>query len=348
MNEEIRIRPAHLREVTRNILLSAGVDSKQASTVTDNLVWCDMAGRQNHGVERLSILLERVAAGVIRCPCDPFFTRVSRNSEVLHADNGFGHHAGRLAIDRACQLAQANGVGVVGVTDSNFFGAGGYYVARAARSGMISLALSNSYPKVAVPGGTIPVLGTNPFAFGAPRKDGRAIIIDMSTAAVAGSTVREKLARREALDEGIAIDAEGKPINDPARVAEGALLPAAGPKGFGLALLVEILSGVLTGAGMSRQISSVYKDMDRGGRNGHFFLALDTARWMPIDEYFERLEELVSLLGLAGPPGATRIPGDERWSRLADSKKNGIALVAPTFARLESLAMERGVAVPWH
>ena len=195
-----------------------------------------------------------------------------------------GPRAGRLAVDRACDIAAKQGVGVVGVTGSNFFGAGAYYAELAARRGMISLVLSNSFPKVAAPGGLNAVLGTNPFTFGAPRRDGRSILVDMSTAAVAGSTVREKAAKGEMFEPGVAIDAAGEPILDPNKVMAGTLLPAAGGKGFGLAILVEILSAVLTGAGISRELGSMYKHVDAGGKNGHFILALDAARWSPRTE----------------------------------------------------------------
>lgn len=344
----MRIDHSDLRSVTRQVLLGAGVDEAQAETVTDNLVWCDMAGRSNHGVERLPILVKRVTAGAISCPCSPRFEPHSPTMETLHAGNGFGHHAGRLAIDRACDLADQAGVGIVGVTDSNFFGAGAYYVNRAAERGMTSLALSNSFPKVAASGGIRPVLGTNPLAFGAPRRDGRALMVDMSTAAVAGSTIREKIARGEALEPGIAIDDEGRPILDPAAVAQGTLLPAAGAKGFGLAILVEVLSAVLTGAGVAQEVGSMYRDFGSGGRNGHFFLAIDVQRWLPLDDYFARMEMLAAMLTASGSEGAVRLPGDERWRQFEDSLANGVPLEDQTREQLEQLATRFGVETPWN
>ena len=338
----MRIEHTALRGATRQIMLAAGVDEAQAESVSENLVWCDMVGRHNHGVERLPILLKRVKAGVIDCPCEPRFEHHSPNMQTLHADNGFGHHAGRLAIDRACDLAKQSGLAIVGVVDSNFFGTGAYYVNRAAERGMISLALSNSFPKVAALGGTRAVLGTNPFAFGAPRRNGRTVMVDMSTAAVAGSTIREKISKSEPLAEGIAVDEQGEAIVDPGKVSQGTLLPAAGPKGFGLAILVEILSGVLTGSGMSHQVASMYKDFDEGGHNGHFFMALDVTRWMPMDDYFDRLEALIAMIMQSGPDEAVRIPGEERWRCLDDSLERGVKLEEETHAKLESLAIDLG------
>lgn len=345
--DAMRIPGADLALVTRQVMLAAGVDAGQAEAVTDNLVWCDMAGRRNHGVERLPILLKRVAAGGIKCPAATVFTEHAPSVHHLDAAGAFGHYAGRLAVDRACDLAAGQGVGVVGVTGSNFFGAGAYYSERAAGRGMISLVLSNSFPKVAAPGGLRAALGTNPFTFGAPRRDGRSILVDMSTASVAGSTVREKAAKGEMFEPGVAIDAEGQPILDPNKVMAGTLLPAAGGKGFGLAILVEILSAVLTGAGISAQVGSMYKHTGTSGNNGHFILALDISRWMDMEAFYERMDFLSASIEASGSEQGARMPGDARWTAFADSKQNGIILEPATLAALEDLARTNGVSLPW-
>ena len=343
----MRIHPADLIRVTKSVLTEAGVSQAQAQSVTENLVWCDMAGRRNHGVERLPILLKQVEAGGIKAAPSPAFHRVSPCAERLDADRAFGHHASRLATDRACALASEQGIGVVGVTNSNFFGAGAYYADLAAQQDMVSLVLSNSFPKVAAPGGIRAALGTNPFAFGAPRRDGHSILVDMSTAAVAGSTVREKAAKGEQFEPGVAVDSDGAPILDPAKVMSGTLLPAAGGKGFGLAVMVEILAAVLTGAGITRELGSMYKDIGKGGNNGHFFMALDVSRWMAMDDFHARMDLLAASVADSAPDGGSRLPGEARWSAYADSQANGIALEVTTRQSLEALAAESDVAVPW-
>ena len=343
----MRIQGADLSNVTRQILLAAGVDAVQADAVTDNLVWCDMVERRNHGVERLPVLLKRVAAGGIKCPAATTFTEHAPSVHHLDAAGAFGHFAGRLAVDRACDLASEQGVGMVGVTGSDFFGAGAYYAELAARRGMISLVLSNSFPKVAAPGGLAAALGTNPFTFGTPRRDGHSILVDMSTASVAGSTVREKAAKGEMFEPGIAIDKDGEPILDPEKVMAGTLLPAAGGKGFGLAIMVEILSAVLTGAGISGQVGSMYKHLGTHGNNGHFILALNVSRWMPMDMFYDRMDFLSQTVDASGGDRTVRMPGDARWAALSDTQANGVTLEPATLSALESLAAEHGVTLPW-
>lgn len=343
----MRIEPLRYRQALDRLLAAGGVDPAQSGSVADNLAWCDMVGRRNHGIERLPILLKRVATGAIRCPCEPQVTRLAAAVERIDADAGFGHHAGKLGMERACALAIDSGVGVVGICNSNFFGAGAYYVQLAATCGMIGLAVSNSFPKVAAHGGTEPVLGTNPLSFAAPRTAGRSILIDMATAAAAGSSVREAKVKGEMLEPGLAIDDTGAPVRDPAEAASGTLLPAAGPKGFGLAILVELLSGVLTGSGVASEVASMYADLDRPGSNGHLFLAIDIARWMPLQQFGQRAEALAA--ALTGHAGSSRVrmPGDERWEEYARSEREGILIESHTIARIRTLASDLAVALDW-
>jgi ureidoglycolate dehydrogenase (NAD+) len=343
----MRIDKNRYRLALERLLAGGGVDPVQLQSVADNLAWCDMAGRRNHGIERLPILLKRVQTGAIRCPCVPEISRLAPAAARIDADAGFGHHAGKLGIDLACKLAAETGVGVVGVRNSNFFGAGAYYVQLAAERSMIGLAVSNSFPKVAAHGGVAPVLGTNPLAFSAPRADGRSILIDMSTAAMAGSSVREAIAKGEMLDPGLVIDGNGVPIRDPAQAASGTLLPAAGPKGFGLAILVELLSGVLTGAGAAGEVASMYADLDHPGNNGHLLLAIDITRWMPLEQFYQRVEALA--FALTSPLGSqdVRMPGDERWVEIARSESEGILIEDHTLVQIEQLAGDLNVALDW-
>jgi LDH2 family malate/lactate/ureidoglycolate dehydrogenase len=266
----------------------------------------------------------------------------------MDGDNGFGLMVSELAMNHAIDAARQVGIGVVGVRNSNFFGAGAFYGNQAATAGMIGIATSNSVPQVAAIGGRRQVLGTNPFAFGAPRRNGRHFLLDMATSGLAGSTTRRLIERNEPLPEGFAIDAEGRPVTDPRKVKEGALLPFGGHKGYGLALMVEILSGVLTGAGISDEVKSMYRDFEGGGNNGHFIVALDIRRLMPLDRWYDRLEHMLEMLRASGPesPGV-RYPGEGRWDAYAEGVQLGVALEESTVEALAKLAAEYNVRVPW-
>lgn len=343
----LRLPVSELRETMDRLSIAAGVDDAQRETLVDCLSWCDMVGRINHGIYRLPILLERVLQGGITCPPNTRFTTVGAAAEKLEAGYCFGHHASVLAIERACDIAEENGIGMVGVSQSNFLGANGYFVELAARRNMLAIVLSNSVPKVAAPGALHRSLGTNPVAFGAPRRDGRTIIADMSTASSAGSSIRTAKLKGEPLPVGIAIDREGNPIRDPAKLDEGFLLSAAGAKGFGLSIMVETLCSVLTGASMSTQVNSMYDEPAKGGGNGHFMLAIDIARWLPLDEYFDRIDMLARMV--TGGDGDTdaRLPGDARWSELETSLERGVKVEDHSIRSVARIAKKLGVQVDW-
>lgn len=344
----MKVRHDQLADFARATLTAAGMDEDQAARGAEILAWCDLVGRNPHGVWRLPICCKRVKLGLIRCPSSPGIVQVAPAACTIDGDNGFGLAVGALAMERAIALARDTGIAMVGVRNSNFFGAGAYYVNQAASAGMIGLAMSNSFPKVAAMGGRRPVLGTNPMAFGAPRRNHQHLLLDMATSSVAGSTPRKLAERNQPLPEGVAIDAEGRPITDPRKVDQGVLLPFGGARGYGLAVMVEILSGVLTGAGISDGVKSMYKNFEEGGHNGHFFVAVDIGRLMPMSLWYDRLEYLIEALRASGPdPLAVRYPGQNRWDARADNAEHGIELDQPTVDALARLAGELGVEVPW-
>jgi len=320
----VRIGVDELESGVRALFMACGAGPVQAASVARHIAWCESVGRANFGIERIPILIRRLREGVVDGRGNMAFEALAPSLARLDAAQGFGFDAAERAMDHAIDLARATGIGVVGVKDSNFSGCGAYYVNRAAEAGMISLALSNSFPKVTAHGGLKPVLGTNPFAFGAPARDGRHLLFDMATSALAGSTVREHMAKGIPLPEGLAIDTEGQAITDPSKVAGGALLPFGGAKGYGLSLLVEILSGVLTGAGIGPGVASMYSDFSRSGDNGQFLLALDVSRWMDWESYFTRFETLLALLHTSG--NGVLFPGEIRWEHRQRALSEGVTV----------------------
>lgn len=343
----LRVQAAALKSYMAEIMRAHGVDGEQADSVSSNLVWSELIGRENFGVNRLPIHMKRVKARVLQCPCRPCFERISDSIGVLDGDNGFGHHVAQLGMRHAIELARRSGVGVVGVRNSNFYGVGAFFVQQAAESKMVGIAASNSFPKVVAHNGLMPILGTNPLAFAAPRRNGESLMVDMATSALAGSTVRKHIARNTELPTGLAIDVAGIPITDPNKVAEGALLPFGGAKGFGLSLLVEILAGVITGAGISHGVASLYKNFSEGGHSGHFLMALDVSRFMPLETYYDRLEYLLEIVKSSHPGQEVLLPGEVRWRNFRQNSRFGISLDSSAAQTLLELARPYGIVAPW-
>ena len=347
--DQVKVPPVELTEFVRRTAKSFGAADRQASVLADVLVWSDLVGRSSYGVSRLPILCERLGQNAINGGSNPQFSQKAPAMGILDGDGGSGHYVGDIAMRRAVELARGNGVGCVGTFNSNFFGAAAYYVHLATTSEMIGIAMSNSFPKVVAHGGVEAVLGTNPLAFGTPRRNGRDLLLDMATSAFTGSAVRRFLDDNRPLPDAVAVDQTGRMTHDPNLVAQGdaALLPLAGAKGYGLALMVEILSAVVTGAGMSSGVRSMYRDLERSGQNGHFFLALDIASLMPINDYYDRFESLERTVLSSGARGDVRFPGDARWEAYDENGAKGAPIDGRTREALEVIGARSGVPVPW-
>jgi len=334
-----------MTQFARDILMAAGTDKDQAEGVAEVLVWSNAHGRPNQGVWRLPILTTRIKKGLFNTPCSPTIKAGKAAVAAMFGDNGIGHYVGRFAVDTAIERAKEHGIATVAVSDSNFLGTCGYYVNRIADQGMIGIMWNNSFPKVAAHGGQKPVFGTNPIAFAAPRKSDGNIIVDLSTGASAGSTITKAIENGESIAKGIAVDKDGNPITDPSKVAGGTLLPFGGAKGYGLSLMVEILAGVLSGAGISKSVRSMYGDMENPGNSGHFFIAIEIDALMDMETYYQRLELLI---GYINESEGVQLPGDNRWNALIKMEQaGGINLDKNTIETLTGLAAELGVATPW-
>lgn len=315
-----------LRDFTESVLGAAGSAVHEAAAVADVLVWCDSVERHNQGVWRLPILCERLERGLFETPCDLQLSMKTKTVGLMDGGAGQGHYVARQAMEEVIAIAQSEGIAALAVSNSNFFGAAGFYAAMAAQADLIGIAMSNSFPKVRAFNGEQAVLGTNPLAFACPAQAGRPLILDMATSAQAGSTVRKQQEAKK--------NSTSHPVIEPWGSA----------KGYGLALMVEILSGVLSGAGFSHQVKSMYHDFQSSGSNGHFFLAIDIDKLMPRAEFAERMGTLLEYLRTSSDTGKVKYPGETRWDILEQTQANGVELDEQTRTALEKLAKRYGVA----
>jgi LDH2 family malate/lactate/ureidoglycolate dehydrogenase len=265
---------------------------------------------------------------------------------MLDADNAFGHVAGCAGIEKAIEMAQETGIGIVGVRHSNHFAAAGYFCALAAQSNAIGMAFTNAAPRVAAAGGTRAVLGTNPIAFGCPTLSGPPVLFDFATSAISGGSTRSSAQVGNRLPEGVALDASGRPTTDPHEAQRGTLLPAAGAKGFGLALMVEILCGVLTGSAVGEEVGSLFS-YERPIDAGHVFLAIDIARFQPLDQFLDRLQTLLLWVKGSATDSSVRFPGELSGTDASRRDRDGIPLPEEAVAPLADLARRLGISCPW-
>jgi len=287
--------------------------------VADCLVDAELEGQASHGFIRLPFVLDRLRVGLINPSPSMRLTRGRAAVAVLDADNCLGPVAGMRAVEAATEQALAVGAGVVAVRRSNHLGSLGFYLRRFTASRVIGLAFTNTPPAMPPPGGRTPYLGTNPIAAGFPTS-GEPVIVDLATSQVARGRILKAAQVGEQIPEGWALDAVGQPTTDPEAAIEGSLLPLGGHKGFALALLVEVLSGVLSAAAVGPEVSGTFVESDRESNVGHCLVAIDPAALVPgFAERMDRLTEDIRRLG-------GRVPGDRRHSERARRLTDGIDL----------------------
>ena len=332
-----------LRQFAQACYEAVGVASEDASVAADCIVGADLEGQASHGMLRLPFYARRVAAGQIRAR--PQFRVVERRaaSVLVDAGNGLGPPAGVWAVDLACDLAAEAGSGLCAVRGGNHLGAMSFYVTHGARRGFLMLAFSNTPPGVAPPGGRRPLLGTNPIAAAIPQ-DGPPIVIDMATTQVARGRVLKASLTGQRIPTGWALDAEGRETTDPKAALAGSMVPLGGAKGFTLALLVEILTGVLAGAGVGAEVGGTFEASDRPSNVGHTFLAINPGAFG--EGFVERATALAAAMRASEPVDpavAVRVPGDRRYALRAEGEAAGILIGDELLAELATLATELGV-----
>jgi ureidoglycolate dehydrogenase (NAD+) len=340
-----RIQAPALERWVRALFEAAGLEAAAAATVADTLVETNLRGVDSHGVARVSDYVARLRAGGLNLRPEPRVISQDGAVAVVDGDNGPGQVAGVLATDLSIELARRNGIGAVVVRHSNHYGAAGIYAIRAARAGLVGVSTTNADPLVIPFGGSERALGTNPIAFAAPRDDG-VFVLDMATSQVAINKIYNARDEGRVIPEGWGVDERGLGTTDPAAVH--AAVPLGGYKGYGLALMVEVLSGVLAGAGVTRGVGRLHHEHDQAQNVGHFHLALDP---VPLagDGFGERLTALLAELR-AIPAAAGHdevlVAGDPEDRARAERERDGIPLPAVVRARLEELSAELGVEVP--
>lgn len=341
------VESTSLQHFVENIFMALDVPPEDARIAAHVLVDADLTGRYTHGVSRLPLYARRLARGVMNArPHLAFESGAFPLMTRMNGDNGLGPVVAWRAMEHAIDLADQFGMGVVGVHLSNHAGAMSAYCEEAAKRGFILMALTNSPPGMPPWGGKKAYLGTNPIAFGVPRGETRPpIVVDLATSVVARGNIIQAARLHEPIPEGWAIDEHGAATTDPEAALKGAVLPMAGSKGYALALVVEIFSGILAGAGVGPAVKNPYNDFSGPPNVGHFFWALNPTGFGPSEALYDALSELESDLHqvptIAGEH--IRLPGERSEQKRRDSLHRGIPLDNDLLDNLSALAMEWGV-----
>jgi ureidoglycolate dehydrogenase (NAD+) len=340
---------AELTRFVVQVLEPYGVSAEDAEITADVLVTTDSWGIGTHGTKLLGLYAQRLKAGGLKAKGRPRVSREGPSWAAVDADQALGMVGSVFAMKTAMRKARQTGIAIVTVHNSCHFGAAGYYAFLAAQEGMIGLAMANDTPTVAAPGSKGPVFGTNPIAFGAPGGSHAPVVLDMATAVVAGGKITQAVAAGQPIPEGWMVDLEGRPTTDGKLFGHSAsLLPMAGHKGYGMAAMIEILSGVLSGFALRDKVGLWAHDLVNPSHHGHVFIAIDPVM-IAGDAFDQRMDELID--GVKASPVVEGtdplcMPGEIEHNKRVAALKGGISLGDDVVESLRAAAAEASVALP--
>ncbi|OJD18010.1 hypothetical protein AJ78_01967 [Emergomyces pasteurianus Ep9510] len=342
------VEPSVADTFVRNLLEKYGAPAQTAAIVAKCLVEADLRGVDSHGINRIPSYLNRIRQGVLNPTATPSVDQITPVVARVDGQNGFGFVAAHVAMDRAIAMAKDYGIGMVSVMHSNHFGMSASFVKQALDADMMSLVFTNSSPALPAWGGREKLMGVSPIACGAPAggKSGVPFILDMAPSVAARGKIYKAQRRGEQLPEGWALDENGAPTTDPDAALKGTMLPMGGPKGSGLAIMMDVFSGVLSGSAFAGHVTGPY-DPSKEADVGHFMVAIKPDLFMELEEFKTRMDYLYQrVVGGERMEGVDRIyyPGEIEMLTANKRREEGIPYVQVEIDALNREANEVGVA----
>ena len=340
---------------------AVGMNAVDAALVADSLVAAEVRGVTSHGLVRLPVYLQNLKDGLVDPAGRPTLAADGPAVALVDGKRAMGQVASKVAMDLAIERARSHGIGAVAVRNSNHFGAGAYWAMLALPHRMLGVAMTNGAVAMAPTGGVTPLLGNNPLAVASPSGEELPVVLDMAQTMVARGWIKLAAMRGQPLPDGWAQDAKGRPTNDPNVALDGSLLPIGGYKGYGLSVVVELLTAALSGAAMGANLENMgftagareetrYPVHEAGGAGtGHFFAAIDVARFIPFDVYTARVDALVRTMKLSelGEGVSTiLLPGEREFATERQRRAEGVAVTGEVAEQLAAASALTGVEAP--
>lgn len=324
---------------------SAGISGQHAATISADLVKANLRGIDSHGVARIPMYLERLDRGLVNPRPNMKVEEIAGAVARVDADNAMGFLPSHLAMEKACDLAESAGIGMVGVNNSTHFGMGALYALQAIERNFVSMIFTNSSPAIAMWGGRTPFLGASPIAAGIPGGgEGAPFVMDMAMTVIARGKIRLAAMRGETVPAGLALDSEGMPTTDASKAFEGVCLPFGGVKGSVLGTLMDLLSGVLTGANFGGDVKHLYFDHSGPQNVGHMFFAIKPDLFMSLTDFENRMDEFykrIKQLPRAAGVDEILMPGEPESRTEQRRRSEGIPVSDDVIAELRQIASDR-------
>jgi LDH2 family malate/lactate/ureidoglycolate dehydrogenase len=336
-----------LARFSARLLEATEVPASTAALVAESLVAANLRGVDSHGVHLLIWYSEQLRNRNIDVRARGHVASENGACMIYDGENGMGALISDICCDHAIRIAKSIGIGMVTARNSTHFGACAWWAQKIAAAGMIGIVMCNATPLVAPWQSREKMLGTNPICMAVPGPN--SFLLDMATTTVALNRIYKALLSGDAsIPSGWAMDSEGNPTTDPKTASEGIPMPLGGYKGSGLAVMVEILCAVLSGGAMLTQVGGM-REQTRPMSVSHLSLAIDVARFMPLEEFTGRMQWIRESV-THGKPAAgfdqVMIAGDPEWRTEAARSRDGIPIAAGIWNELTALAREFNVAIP--
>lgn len=332
----MKVEKKRLKQLMKDKLQKAGLSDEHADMTSEILTWSDERGYHSHGAVRVEYYSERIFKGGINVNPNFEFDKTGPASGMYYGDNGCGYVAATFSMQEAIKMAKESGIAVVGVKNISHSGCLGYYVEMAAKEDLVAISVCQSDPMAVPYGGSEAYYGTNPIAFGVPTADGRRVVFDMATTVQAWGKILYARSKGEAIPDTWTVDEEGNPTTDSTKV--NALVPIAGAKGYGLMMMVDVLSGVLLGVPFGKHVSSMYADLSKGRDLGQLHIVIDPSRFTNLESFKKNMSTVLDELGEIKPAkGFDKVnyPGERALLR-KEKYKDGIEIVDDLYKYLLS------------
>lgn len=338
-----------LTDYAAEMFRTVGMSDEDANLIAGDLVKANLRGVDSHGISRIPMYLERLRQGLVNPRPAVKVTKVAGAVAHVDGDNGMGFVPSHVAMNTACDIAAEMGIGLVGVHRSTHFGMGASYALRAIERGFISMIFTNSSPAIAMWGGRTAFLGASPIAAGIPGGKHPPYVMDMAMTVIARGKIRLAAMKGDPIPEGLALDLEGNPTTDAAKAFEGVCLPFGGVKGSVLGTLMDLMSGVLTGANFGGDVKSLYFDHSEPQNVGHLFFAIKPDLFMSLtdfgtrmDTFYERIKDLPRAAGV----DEIMLPGEPEQRREMQRRRDGVPVTANVVNDLIAEGKAVGVVFP--
>ena len=343
----MKIAVEHLKIVSSELLKALGAKAHEAQLLSEHLVSADIRGVSTHGVIFLPIVAKRIQKGLIQIPT--MFEVILNKDAITHIDggNGLGQVAVTESMHQAIKKAKRFGISFSLIKNTNHIGLLANYSLMAAEKNMVGFCMTNCSAAMAPWGGVEAFFGTNPFSIAVPGGSNPPIVLDMSTSVVARGKIRQAEKNNQKIPLGWAFDSRGNPTDDPQEALKGTLLPIGGPKGYGMALFIDLICGLISGSKYSRDLLTFHKPLGPTGI-GAMTMAIELTHFITIDRYNKQIDEYIDAIrGSAKAEGSSRIylPGEIEKEKEDIIRKSGVKVKSSLVQSINKLLKEMNLSI---